>query len=179
MIDTVAMKTIFDQTKRKIRPAFCRLFAWLYAAFAACGLAGCAAPQTYTPAEAPEMVVVKDFAPFYSIGPQQMQGPDVSLRLEERLKLLRREFGYSYVQLDDGRTGFIPNENIAPAPPRPAFSGSTDAGTGRGGNRSFTPYSGPPVDDIPLPDLEVSPVDIPPPVLLDDVEPEKKPQFRL
>jgi len=173
------MKPIFDQTKRKIWLPFFRLLALLSAAFAAFALAGCVATQTYSPAEAPEMVVVKDFTPFYSIGPQQMQGPDVSLRLEQRLKLLRREFGYSYVQLDDGRMGYVPNENIAPAPPRPAISGNSDDTTGRSKNRSFPPYSGPPIDDLPLPELEIEPVDIPPPILLDDLEPEKKPKFRL
>lgn len=169
----------FYQMKQKFLREVLRRVPALGILLSAAFLGGCAGGQVYKLEEAPEMAVAKDFTPFYSMGPQQMQGPDASLRLEERVKLLRKEFGYSYVQLEDGRSGFVPSDGLTAAPPRPVFTESAGTGGGGGGGRSFTPYSGPPVDDIPLPDLEFAPGDIPPPVLLDETEPEKKPQFRL
>ncbi len=146
-------------------------------------LAGCMTMQSYSPEEAPEMWVTKDFAPFYSGGPQQMQGPDATLRLEHRMKMLRKEFGYTYVQLEDGRLGFVPNEFIAPATPRPSptpipreSNRSSSTSSRDTGNND---YDGPGFDEISLPDLQGIPGDIPPPVFLDDSEDIKKPEFRL
>lgn len=146
-------------------------------------LVGCVTTPSYTPEEAPEMIVVSDFAPFYSMGPQQMSGPDASLRLDAIVRLIRREFGYSYVQLEDGRFGYMPSQTIQPAPPRaPIASPTPSAASGGGGGftpRTSQPYSGPPVDDFILPDLDLMPLEIPPPILLDDEESSVKPEFRL
>lgn len=144
-------------------------------------LAGCETTPTYTPEEAPEMIVVSDFAPFYSIGPQQMTGPDASLRLDGIVRLIRREFGYSYVQLEDGRFGYMPSQTIQPAPPRAPIASPTPAATGsrsRSGGSSEV-YEGPAIDDFTLPDLDLMPLEIPPPILLDDEEGTVKPEFRL
>lgn len=138
-------------------------------------VAGCAS-EVYTPENAPEYIVIRDFAPFYRLGPQQGRGPDASLRTETRMKLLRREMGFSLVQLEDSRAGYVPNENIAVAPPRPpaAKPEETDAppskkrsGRTRGGEPA---YSGPAVNDTPLPDPNLPPPDL-------NVEPEVVPDI--
>ncbi len=74
----------------------------------ACILGGCAT-QTFAPEAAPEYVIIRDFSPFYRMGPQQGRGPDTSLRADARVKLLRREMGFSLVQLEDLRTGYVAN----------------------------------------------------------------------
>ncbi len=146
-----------------------------FALAAALCLASCSSSQTYMPDTAPEMVITKDFTPFYRIGPQQINGPDASLRIDSYLKLLKKEFGFSYVQLEDGRTGFIPADAYKAAPPRPTFAELEK----KTKSKTSKPYSGSPIDDMPLPDLQALPDDIPAPILLDDEPTEKKPQFRL
>ncbi len=145
----------------------CAAMAWV--------VAGCAS-EVYSPENAPEYIVVGDFAPFYRLGPQQGRGPDASLRTQTRMKLLRREMGFSFVQLDDLRTGYVPNENIAVAPPRPPVAKPEEldtpaarkrSGRTRGGEPA---YSGPPVNDTPLPDRNLPPPDL-------NVEPEVVPDM--
>lgn len=80
-------------------------------------LVGGCATKTLSPDVAPEYVVIKDFAKFYRLGPQQGGGPDASLRNGDPVKLLRNEMGFSFIQIEDGRTGYTANENIVPAPP--------------------------------------------------------------
>ena len=55
---------------------------------------GCAT-QTFDPANAPEFLVQSDYTPFYSLGPGQERRPDASLQRGDRVKMLRREFGFS------------------------------------------------------------------------------------
>jgi len=148
-------------------PKFVVLLASLF-------LAGCAT-ETFAPEVAPEYVVLVDFAPFYRLGPQQGRGPDASLRSGTRVKLLRREMGFSLVQLEDLRTGYMANESMTVAPPRPpeqvrqetdAPAGKKKSGRSRGEDSPV--YSGPPVNDTPLPDPNMPPPDL-------NVEPELVP----
>ena len=138
-------------------------------------LGGCAS-ETFAPEVAPEYVVVREFSPFYRLGPQQGHGADTSLRTGTRVKLLRREMGYSLVQLEDLRTGYLANENMAVAPPRPPeqiaqaveiAASKKRGGHLRGGDGPL--YSGPQVNDTPLPDPNVPPPDL-------NVEPEIVPK---
>jgi hypothetical protein len=78
-------------------------------------LAGCAT-QSFEPGKEPEFEVIGDYAKFYLAGPGQERGPDATLRTGERFFLVRREMGYSLVRLEDGRTGYVANEEMAPAP---------------------------------------------------------------
>lgn len=139
-------------------------------------LSSCAT-ETFAPDVAPEYVVIRDFSPFYRLGPQQGRGPDESLRSGTRVKLLRREMGYSLVQLEDSRTGYLANENMTVAPPRPPEQIKRDEGPAAGaakkrGGRSRAEdspvYSGPQVNDTPLPDPNIPPPDL-------NVEPEIMP----
>ena len=139
-------------------------------------LAGCAT-QSFEPGKEPVFEVSGDYAKFYLVGPGQGRGPDASLRTGEQVKMLRREMGYSYVQLEDGRSGFVANEEIVPAPEPVAMPQSkrprkkTDAGS---------------VQDFPdvapgrMPDLSELPeaVEVFHPFEELDLPPDAKPQFR-
>jgi len=164
-----------------------RAFLFLPAIFF---LGGCAT-QTFAPEVAPEYVVVRDFTPFYRLGPQQSRGPDTSLRAGDRVKLLRREMGFSLVQLEDLRTGYAANENMAVAPPRPPEQVKQEAETAaskkRGGHRGDEGplYSGPQVNDTPLPDRNVPPPDlnvepeiVPKNIPAPDATPASRPKYR-
>jgi hypothetical protein len=120
-------------------------------------LAACAGP-TFTPDQAPAFVVRRQDAPFYRYGPQQAQPPEARLDKGERVLRLRAELGFSLVQLQSGPTGYVANEDLAPAPPLPAptpvaaekFSPEPEA------------ISAPPVEpQLPKPDLAATPSDAP------------------
>jgi len=137
---------------------------------------GCAV-VTFAPETAPEYVVIRDFSPFYRLGPMQGKGPDASLRAGTRVKLFRREMGFSLVQLEDLRTGYLANENMADAPPRSPEQIRAEAAeapalkkrVGRTRGESSPVYSGPHINDTPLPDPNVPPPDL-------NVEPEVVPE---
>ena len=79
-------------------------------------LAGCAT-RTFTPDQAPEYKISRSFTPFYQQRPVQGATTDISLDAQTRVKLLRKGMGYSFVQLEDFRTGYVANKNMAVAPP--------------------------------------------------------------
>lgn len=107
-----------------------------------------------------DMEVVSDYASFFRLGPQQAGGADRSLRLKDRVMLLRKEFGYSRVQLEDDQVGYMANEDIKPAPPEPrkkAESGGRSGGQGRASSeREFYDQI-----DLPDPNLNIMPEDVP------------------
>ena len=74
---------------------------------------------TYEPATRPHMVVSDEKAPFFSKGPAQAKGPDTMLANGDEVEVLRKEFGFSFVQLDNGQTGYVANDALVTAPPRP------------------------------------------------------------
>ncbi|CAN5790495.1 hypothetical protein BH09VER1_BH09VER1_18920 [soil metagenome] len=153
-------------------------------------LAACAV-QKYAPDTAPEYVIIKDYTPFYRLGPMQGRGPDATLKVNDRVKLLSREMGYSLVQLEDGedKSGYIENDAMAPAPPRPPISasGNTDSDSAQkknGKHGSGAAYHGKPLNDTPLPDpkvpppdLNIAPEEVPNPTPAPSPPPEK-PKFR-
>lgn len=130
-------------------------------------LSGCAT-ESFSPDQAPEYVTIRDFTPFYRNGPMQARGADSALPADTRVKLIRREMGFSLVQLEDTRSGYVANENMAPAPPRPPAPpviASADDGAARTGGRkkrggSSPAYRGEQLNDIPLPDPNVPPPDL-------------------
>ena len=147
-------------------------------------LAGCAS-KSFSPDQAPEYIVTRNFAPFYRMGPMQPGGPDGSLPLDTRLKIVSQEMGFSRVQLEDLRTGYVANENIAPAPPKPpevALSGD-DASTPSGRKKRGQRYTGAQVNDTPLPDpvpppdLHIAPEIVPAATPTPEPAPEP-PKFR-
>lgn len=138
----------------------CQRFAWISLAVLA---SSCAGPEITPPAEfRGDMVVVTDYAPFFRLGPQQAGGPNLSLRAGERVMLLRKEFGYSRVQLDDKQIGYMANEDIQPAPPEPTRRPERDAAVSGRRGASRVVYDGPPPDfSLPDPDLNIAPEEIP------------------
>jgi hypothetical protein len=74
----------------------------------------------YTPDQAPRMVVLHDGVPFFLHGPAQGNGADRTLAKGDEVQVLRKDFGYSFVQLEDGQKGFVANEELVTAPPRPS-----------------------------------------------------------
>ena len=74
---------------------------------------------TYEPAARPHMVVSDEKAPFFSKGPAQAKGPDTMLANGDEVEVLRKEFGFSFVQLDNGQTGYVANDALVTSPPRP------------------------------------------------------------
>ncbi len=106
-----------------------------------------------------DMVVTIDYAQFFRLGPQQAGGADRSLRANDRVMLLRKEFGYSRVQLDDNQVGYMANEDIRPAPPEPKVEKSRRKKESDSGSVSSEQY----YEDIPVvdPNLNIRPEDIP------------------
>jgi hypothetical protein len=132
-------------------------------------LASCAAPKNFAPDQAPEFVIIRNYTPFYRVSPMQRSGPDASLPADTRVKLLSQDMGYSRVQLEDQRTGYVANDYMAAAPPRPPESReSVDSSEGGSSARSGTKrrgasgsrYRGEQVNDTPLPDVNVPPPDL-------------------
>lgn len=152
-------------------------------------LSACAS-QTFAPDQAPEYVTIQR-SPFYRTGPMQTTGPDENVDPNVRVKLLRKEMGFSLVQLPDEQTGYIANENMAVAPPRPpepAPTVSDDSpspsprGKRRGGSDSPR-YTGEQVNDIPLPnapppDLNIAPEEVPAAAPTPRPTPAESPKFR-
>jgi hypothetical protein len=59
--------------------------------------------------------VTANQTPFYRYGPQQGNGPDMQLPRDSIMKVIRPSFGYVKVQLQDGESGYVANEDIRPA----------------------------------------------------------------
>jgi len=75
---------------------------------------------SYTQETAPHMLIVGGDVPFYINGPAQGNGPNRKLSEGDDVRVLRREFGYSFVQLSDGTKGYVANESLVTAPPEPS-----------------------------------------------------------
>lgn len=106
-----------------------------------------------------DMIVTIDYAQFFRLGPQQAGGADRSLRTNDRVMLLRKEFGYSRVQLEDNQVGYMANEDIRPAPPEPKIEKSRRKKSDHTNTSSREQY----YEDIPIedPNLNIRPEDIP------------------
>lgn len=142
-------------------------FKWRTLLPLACGLLvlSCTLPEQ-APENPPEMIVTRQLTPFYTTSPMQTRGPDASLPQDERVRLLSRDFGFSLVQLPDGRKGYVPSDNLAPAPP-PAPKPKKREGAPSRAFDSLPEI----VDDAPLPDFGLPPIEIPDPILLDEEAP--------
>ena len=56
-------------------------------------------------------------AQVYRFGPAQPTGADALLKQGQRVMMLRQEYGYSRVMTEDGLTGYVANDLIAPTSP--------------------------------------------------------------
>jgi hypothetical protein len=127
-------------------------------------LAACqTTPVGPAPEFVPDMVVSNDYSLFFRLGPQQAGGADLSLRTNEKVMLLRKEFGYSRVQLENGLVGYMANEDIQPAPePPPDLERKRMPTKKKKGGRTSARYEDY-EENIPIPDpnLGLVPEDVP------------------
>jgi len=125
--------------------------------------AGCeTVPVGPAPEFLPDTVVSNDYSLFFRLGPQQPGGADLSLRTNEKVMLLRKEFGYSRVQLENGLVGYMANEDIQPAPEPPPELKKRSQGKSKKKGRSSQSYQNY-EENIPIPDpnLGLMPEDVP------------------
>lgn len=151
-------------------------------------LAACeTTPVGPAPEFLPDMVVSNDYSLFFRLGPQQAGGADLSLRTDEKVMLLRKEFGYSRVQLENGLVGYMANEDVQPAPEPPPDPERKRLSKKKKSSRSAETYDdyeeniaipdpnlGMLPDDVPLeplPDLLPEAVDVPAPAPAPTAEP--------
>lgn len=95
-------------------PSMKKVFGWLLLASVLL-LPGCSSVE-YNSTNSPRMVVSSDRTPFFHNGPAQGNGPDLSLIKGDVVEVLRKEIGYSFVRIEDGRNGYVANEALSPAP---------------------------------------------------------------
>jgi hypothetical protein len=88
---------------------------------------GCVGPETAAPGAGRFTVKVK--TPFYKYGPAQAIGPDFSLESGAQLTVIKRDTGYSQVMLDNGQSGYIATETLAPVVVKPAPTPEPSTGT--------------------------------------------------
>ena len=86
------------------------------------------------------MVVSAESAPFYKQGPAQAFGADLRLAKGAELTLMSRGFGFSHVLAANGVLGYVPNEDLAPAPGgQTAESAAVSGGPVGGGASASAP----------------------------------------
>lgn len=154
-------------------------------------LAACeTTPVGPAPEFLPDMVVSNDYSLFFRLGPQQAGGADLSLRTNEKVMLLRQEFGYSRVQLENGLVGYMANEDVQPAPEPPPDPERKRLSKKKKSGRSAEKYDdyeenipvpdpnlGLLPDDVPLeplPDLLPEAVDVPAPAPAEEPAPVRR-----
>lgn len=124
--------------------------------------------------------VAAETTPFYRLGPQQDAGADLQLGKGTRVTMLKRSFGFSNVELDNGWDGWVATSDIEPATVAQATPGSSlfDNLEGNSAIVGRYPSSGVPQQfepaDLPSPDEA-----FPETSLLDpQLEPVELPEFR-
>jgi hypothetical protein len=84
-------------------------------ALLAAGCASSAKPKALSGTTEVWYSVAANQTSFYHYGPQQGNGPDAQLPRDSIMKIIRPSFGYVKVQLQDGVSGYVANEDIRPA----------------------------------------------------------------
>ena len=64
-------------------------------------------------------VVTSPKSPFYKYGPAQAFGADFALNRGQQVTVVENSFGFAKVTTDDGISGFMPSDDLIPAPPEP------------------------------------------------------------
>lgn len=73
----------------------------------------------YPSDQSPRMQTIGE-TPFYLHGPAQASGADRNLPAGYALNVLRKDFGYSLVELADGQKGYVANDFLEAAFPLPS-----------------------------------------------------------
>lgn len=123
-------------------------------------LAGCSSPVGPGSHAGEPFMVNTQHSLFYSYGPAQASGPDFSLDHGQRVTMLSYEFGYSHVAVQaTGQSGYVPTDDLVPAPPLPKASPSASVASGghhRRGNEDSRPPTPEEESQIPLPEFPES-----------------------
>jgi len=95
---------------------------------------------------------------FFSFGPAQSNGPDFALYHGQRVNMLSYSYGYSHIAIEGtGQTGYVPTEDLAPAPAAPQ---ATPTPARSSGHRRHSAGSRPPTaaeqSTVPLPEFPES-----------------------
>ena len=81
------------------------------------GCEGVNSPKRAAARGAKFFVVKVKSAPFYRLGPAQLNGADKILQKDTLVTLVRPETGFSKVQLASGDQGYVANDYLTTAPP--------------------------------------------------------------
>ena len=109
-------------------------------------LPGCGTVELFNQDAPPEyMTAIR--ADFFSRGPAQALPPE-KIEKDTFVKVLKKDSGYAVVRLLDGRSGYIPWEELRPAPPE-----------ARG--VPFDPVIVEEIIEVPLPDFGMVPDELP------------------
>ncbi len=97
-----------------------------------------------------EFVIKARTTPFFIYGPAQSRGADFALPKDTQVTMLKREFGYSQVRMASGQTGYVANDDLAPAPERPPAPKQKKSSRGRVQSESeFVPPTRLPDEQLP------------------------------
>lgn len=89
-------------------------------AFCCAALIGCAplddaAPATTAISSGDDVYRVNaETTSFFKNGPQQPSGPDLALKKDTRVSMLKRNFGYSQVRTADNQVGYVGTADLTP-----------------------------------------------------------------
>ncbi len=115
-------------------------------------------------------VVTATKSPFYKYGPAQAFGADFALNRGQKVTVVESSFGFAKVTTEDGIAGYMPTDDLSPAPPEPApqVRSEARAASRRVGSTTrpatYTEPGAPVFDanDIPLPS-HATPTKVEPP----------------
>jgi hypothetical protein len=117
----------------------------LFRAFAGLALLALSGCTTAPEAHGGRYVVSAPRSPFYKYGPAQAFGADFALERGKKVTVIENSFGFSKVMTDDGQSGFMPTDDLAPAPPETASQETRTShvasrrGRGVTGEETFSP----------------------------------------
>ncbi len=138
--------------KRALAMTFCAGALGLLGLLGGCGTSDTSSqPQAGVAGQA-HYIVTADATPFYKSGPVQPSGPDLSLKKGQLLTMIERRYGYSRVIDPDGDAGYVPTEDIAPAPANQTAVLTPSSKKSHGQPAPLTPADyGDQPNDAPLP----------------------------
>jgi len=109
-------------------------------------LAGCGTVELFNQ-DAPPEYMTATRADFFSRGPAQALPPE-KIEKDTFVKVLKKDSGYAIVRLLDGRSGYIPWDELRPAPPEAP-------------GVPFDPVIVEEIIEVPLPDFGMVPDELP------------------
>lgn len=97
-----------------------RSLGWMAAVVLGVTVTGCAPPEGSAPATAAVNAgddlyrVNAETTSFFTNGPQQPSGPDLALKKDTRVAMVKRNFGYSQVRTAENQVGYVGTVDLTP-----------------------------------------------------------------